>query len=640
MHIRGIKIINGCQHLKKDVVFMPGLTVLRGTNGCGKTNFLRILAYGLTGMVDPIWGSQMDLQSNDTMELGYVELELYADSGSSNKMTVRRHFTNDTKVKDVLTIGAESIIGRKKVNEHLEGHFGLPVNLLFRFMWSRQGELAWLLSADTNDMYSFFSQLYGLERFDRLRKDLQEMQVTIPTIVTPAGFSQKQAITDYAAMLKSLKELEEQIVTAGTDKATAADDYMKAKANAGKMTSEEKSAKCAALIKTLASCRGNKATVSKRLAAIEQQRTDLTTELAGLKKTLEWQAAVKRERDMLEGQLAQNQDVLRNLRHSTLVADESDTGVCELCATRINDAEAYGTAKRALLCKAVDGSVAALESANETLVRSIERTTTILKSISENKPEAAHTRVASLLIGLETEEKQAKTADVNMDTSIVELKQALDALEKTEVMPEGQISEADARSRYEAADDAYTQLVREKARLEEESRQFKARSASNIAAIKQAAVYEGMRDRLINIRRGCHKDNVPARLMRSKLARLSEKLQEMCEIYDLPFSLNITDNRQFMFEKDGMKASIDKLSGGELSLASGCLQIALAEIASIDTGIYMFDEPSVFLTEDNIGVLAAMFETLSTNARARGAIILLPTHEEAFERCSDTKIQF
>ena len=639
MHIRGIKIVNGCQHLKKDVVFMPGLTVLRGTNGCGKTNFLRILAYGLTGMVDPIWGSQLDLQSNDTQELGYVELELYADS-SNNKITARRHFTNDTKVKDVLTLGAESIIGRKKVNEYLEGHFGLPVNLLFRFMWSRQGELAWLLSADTNDMYSFFSQLYGLERFDKLRKELQEMQLTIPTIAVPADFSQKQAIADYAAMLKSLKVLEEQIIAAGTDKAAAADEYMQAKTNAGKMTSEEKSAKREELRKGLATCTATKEAAVKRAAEVEQQSEALTTKLADLKKTLEWQAAVKHEQGNLEVQLAQNQDVLRNLHHSTLVADESETGVCELCATKINDVEAYGAAKRALLCKAVDGSVDALERTNEVLVRSIATTTSTLKSIAESKPEAAHRIAATLLRDMETESKQAAVMNTSTDVSIVKLKQDLDTLEKTAVMPAGQISEAEARTRYEAADDAYTQLVREKARLEEAAKQFKARSASNISAVKQAAVYEGLRDRLINIRRGCHKDNVPARLMRSKLARLSAKLQEMCEIYDLPFSLNITDNRQFMFEKDGMKASIDKLSGGELSLASGCLQIALAEIASIDTGIYMFDEPSVFLTEENIGVLAAMFETLSTNARARGAIILLPTHEEAFERCSDTKIQF
>ncbi|MFA5753198.1 MAG: hypothetical protein WC910_09025, partial [Bacteroidales bacterium] len=567
-------------------------------------------------------------------------LELYADSGSNNKITVRRHFTNDTKVKDVLTLGAESIIGRKKVNEYLEGHFGLPVNLLFRFMWSRQGELAWLLSADTNDMYSFFSQLYGLERFDKLRKELQEMQLTIPTIAVPADFSQKQAITDYAAMLKSLKVLEEQIIAAGIDKAAAADEYMQAKTNAGKMTSEEKRAKREELSKKLAACTAIKAAAIKRAAEVEQQRADLTTKLEDLKKTLEWQAAVKHEHGNLEVQLAQNQDVLRNLHHSTLVADESETGVCELCATKINDVEAYGAAKRALLCKAVDGSVAALERTNEVLVRSIATTTSTLKGIAESKPEVAHRIAATLLHDLETETKRAKTTDISTDASIVKLKQDLDTLEKTSVMPAGQISEADARARYETADDAYTQLVREKARLEEEAKQFKARSASNISAVKQATVYEGLRDRLISIRRGCHKDNVPAKLMRSKLARLSAKLQEMCAIYDLPFSLNITENRQFMFEKDGMKASIDKLSGGELSLASGCLQIALAEIASIDTGIYMFDEPSVFLTEENIGVLAAMFETLSTNARARGAIILLPTHEEAFERCSDTKIQF
>ncbi len=45
MHLQRLWLIDFRNHAKSDVVFAPGLTVLRGANGSGKTNVLEAAGY-------------------------------------------------------------------------------------------------------------------------------------------------------------------------------------------------------------------------------------------------------------------------------------------------------------------------------------------------------------------------------------------------------------------------------------------------------------------------------------------------------------------------------------------------------------------------------------------------------------------
>ncbi len=639
MHLIGMTIHNGCQHTDLGITFSPGLTVIKGPNGSGKTNMLRILAYGITGMVDPIWGSQADIQSNNTDDVGYVELKILHGINPSTVLTIRRHFSNEAKYKDILTGTAEPIIGRKKVNEFIELMLGLPITLVFRFIWSRQGELAWLLSADTNSMYSFFAQLYGLEKFEKLRKDLQDMQSAIPVIQVPESFSQKQAVIDYTNMLKQISDLEKDIAIALDAKTKATAVYAEAKQNVGKITVSQKAAKIAEYNKSIklyeleiekikGECSTEEAEIAKLLKSVDDVKVKIA-ELTELKKQIA----------DIEEQLMKNQDILRNMNNNSLTISDMQHNVCELCGAHIENTAGYTVAKKNMVAALYADTVKMLELLNETLMEKIS----VLKMKHDvmilQKNDSVLKDLNAKIAWHESNRNRISNGERNASSMLTATTEKLSALENIEPIADGAITEYQAQELFESTDTIYTEFVAKKARLEAEAAQFKIQSATNINLLKLSKKHEDARDRLINIRRGYHKDNIPATLMQSKLKRLSTMLEEMCSVYNLPFALRITSDRQFIFEKPGIKASIDKLSGGELSLASGCLQIALAEITSIDTGIYMFDEPSVFLTSDNIGILASMFENLSANAVMRGSVILLPTHEEEFEGCCTERIQ-
>lgn len=59
-----ITLKNACQHADLVIILPQGLSAIVGPNGAGKSSILRLVAYGLTGLIDGTWGTQSNLQKD------------------------------------------------------------------------------------------------------------------------------------------------------------------------------------------------------------------------------------------------------------------------------------------------------------------------------------------------------------------------------------------------------------------------------------------------------------------------------------------------------------------------------------------------------------------------------------------------
>ena len=119
MKILSVTLFNFCQFDKISYALTEGITRIYAPNGAGKTNFLRGLVYGLTGWVDPSWGTQSDLQKDGAASPGWAQVKLEIEG---SEYTLRRYIIVTPKNGDTLDCDDPKmhIEKRQRVNAFLE----------------------------------------------------------------------------------------------------------------------------------------------------------------------------------------------------------------------------------------------------------------------------------------------------------------------------------------------------------------------------------------------------------------------------------------------------------------------------------------------------------------------------------------
>ena len=176
-----VTLHNICQYSDTSFNLDVGLTAVCGRNGNGKTNLLRALVYGLTGLVDGGWGSQQTLQKDGTADPGYVSVTL---SGSDEKLVIRRFSVSGPKFPDTIVHvrGDEQATvaqRRKEVDAYLESVFGIPCSLLFQICWGRQNQLPILLTAPSSVISTFLSNVFTTKYLEYVRDKIKTVLGTI-----------------------------------------------------------------------------------------------------------------------------------------------------------------------------------------------------------------------------------------------------------------------------------------------------------------------------------------------------------------------------------------------------------------------------------------------------------------------------
>ena len=640
--ITRVRLHNICQHDNLDFDVLPGLTAILGRNGSGKTSALRGLAYGLTGCVDGLWGTQQTLQKDGTVDVGYAEVHF---TDGENTYAVRRFSTSNVKFADTLIRNGEVVAKRRKaVDDYMATVFGMSCQLMFTVCWGRQGELAQLLTATPAVVSTFLAQVFDMRQIERIREKLKAQMDSIPMIQDPTDQVNRDkaelaalqnegdiehAIAECEAALEDLGKSRDELRAAVKGSITQLEFDTRMKKLETDLSASKKALKqlgqpcldekdCVAL--SLATSMRDAAQreflrVSAQLV-IAQGKRDTAA------KTLKEERARAEAREQNKGAYAE------------LVADKVDK--CPLCGGSIHDKPAYVKNVNDLM-GALNVDILQYEKGtaddpvtdSECLLSDAEAE---LKLIQDNNDAAARTLDEStkLYASCLWYEERNKAEGI---------KEAIERLKETPVAAH------DVEEKLKTTEMQYMQtrgnLDRLKALLTatKTKRELLTRSiADGEAACEKGKTNSLARSALGEIRDMLSQSRAQARYLRSRIAAINRALDMYMKLTEMPFTVYLDENsRSFVYRTaDGYEHPTMHLSGAQKSMSAVALQMALFAVMRPNMNLYLIDEPTEALDAENKLIMADMFEHLAKMLpTAEGTMLIITRDEPLAQKCGN-----
>lgn len=669
--LTGATLHNICQHEDFRFDVSVGLNAVTGRNGDGKSNLLRALAYGLTGMVDGTWGSQQDLQKDGSLDPGYVAVD-FTDGATS--YVVRRFSTSGTKFQDSLECLQDGewitiAVRRQTVNRKMEEFFGIPITLMFQIMWGRQGELDHLLTAPAAYVNSFLAAVFDTRKLETLRgviKNALDTVAALPSNLLEVAKSRK-------AKLESLES----------------EESLKASLNDTEMSLTEKAAEVAALEATLGDrpredkLRMDRADAESAIRRAEQrmaQLEELVKEIPpkpGLDEqaVIEYRQECRRNIELVRTNVAallKTASDARMYSQSAAYCEEQANKVykemldkidqevaslkdsCELCGHKLTDVgrELYIQRKINMLTGA--------NSLEDYRRKHDEDITRILvhKAEEEKKFAEANAQIDEQnKAGAEWEKEDANAAAVleawhkyNAYQPAVEelaaLKESLPHLHETlkrlnEQVP---VTAEDVarlmRLRSEVSDLTNTKLeLSNRLASVTQARELLTRMVED--AEKAAAQYQvntEVRNVFTELRDIFSQRRAQTRYLRGKIEELNQRISMYMDSAKMPFQLYLNETSH-IFEyttEGGFVHPASRLSGAQRNISAVVLQMSILDVVSPRMNLFLVDEPSEALDPDNKLIQAEMFSKLSTQMPdIDGTMLIVTRDEQLIDSCNN-----
>lgn len=652
-NISRVKLHNICQYDDADVPIEGGLTAVCGRNGMGKTSFLRALAYGLTGLVDGSWGTQQNLQKDGTVDPGWVEVHI---SGSDN-LVIRRFSTSSTKFPDrvlrtVNGVVSEVAVRRKEVDRYMNTVFGIPVALMFQIMWGRQGRLDDLLTSPPALVNTFLASVFDTKRLDKIREKLKLQIDTIANVPSDSVEllerykKERDQLPDLYQLRKSLDEekvlldvIKKELSHATSIKSTGMSkselENLKQKhaefiryseewlgANPVTETPLKPAIPIEDIIDSIASTTEQLNSIKASITAKENDIKQLTYEVQAYSASL---------------------DDLRTKHVEILDKMSTHDTVCRLCKGHIVDHDSYDMERWMLLTGYPTRASyeAAFTSSEHDLFDAIKQRKAAIESSKE------------LIVQLEQSSKSQEELLGNLSL-LKEQYEAYVAWENTNDMRK--MHEDRIRTAKEALlklqdrvplDDDIDDRIREmtsraeaQTRKVDECSKLLFKTEADLAYYdrsiqdyeKAAQVYRinsEAKHALVTIRDILSQGRAQARYMRSKIQQLNTRISAYMEQTGMPFSLYLNENTHVFEYKtsSGFVHPASHLSGAQKSISSVVLQMAMLSVIGPQMNLFLVDEPSEALDDENKIVMADLFQRLNNLLPSMDGVMLIVTRD-------------
>jgi len=178
MIIHRLHLRNFCQHRELTLELMPGLNMLVGPNGSGKTNILRAIQFALVGDAGGDRTKGADIcQGAAPGEPSFVEAEL---SHSGATMTVRRSIR---PAENLLTIGDARWTSVGEINAELWRRLGATKKQIADYIFVRQRKVDEMFDQRPADRAASLAALFGVDHAEKVHKQLGEFlkHIEVPT---------------------------------------------------------------------------------------------------------------------------------------------------------------------------------------------------------------------------------------------------------------------------------------------------------------------------------------------------------------------------------------------------------------------------------------------------------------------------
>lgn len=639
--LKALRLVNICQHALFEARLDVGMYAVVGPNGCGKTNILRGLVFGLTGLVDGLWGGKQTLQKDGVSTPGYVEVA-FEHEGSD--YVVKRWSVAGARFTDTVKgpEGRQAIVGTKNVDAFMEEVFGMPCRLMFQVCWGRQGELAQLLTGTASSISTLLSQVFdttGLEKVRAAIKNRMDVIASLPV----SGQEQLDKAVNGLAALPSDEELDKAVDDAQQER-DAADTALRT-IEASRKTGEtfeklrlmtmhathilENDRKALELLpKDAVNPFGNP------LVVLEGRRTEVADRLASAQAKIaatesneriaqtNVDAMVKAIRDLLEQNSAVNEKL------------DAPSDVCAVCGQPVTDKAAYAKC----MCKQLTGfeTRAAYETdcrkKHDMYMATKNDQERVLRLALSNKQafirerDEAEAELAVLDDAVKCERRKALEAKVADDEARLKEIRAIPVLDKEnddEAYNNAQMEFIKASKALEAATERRT-TARTTRKLLTEQKEFAEK------LVKQYAVNKEAREILSELRDVFSQNRAQARYLRERIAELNVRLQEFVSNTGMPFTLRLDEEqRLFMYRTaDGYEHPAAHLSGAQKAMSAVALQMALFQVMQPNMMLYLIDEPTEALDDENKAVMGRMFHRMRMLMPKVHGTMLVVTRDE------------
>lgn len=664
-----LRFHNICQYEDIDIPLELGLMAVCGRNGSGKTTLLRGLVYALTGLVDGSWGNQTDLQKDGTADPGWVELTL---ADHTRSLVIRRFSTSGVKFADTVTEhtseGTTVVAQRRRtVDSYLSGIYGIPCDLLFQICWGRQGQMDTLLTAPAAFINSFLSSVFDTKYLETIRSKLKIQIDTVAQLSAScldAIETSKSILKDFSA--EFVQKLESEL----TDLDTRIDEQLKTVAelevqirNApdpvewnrkmniySKRLEESKAA--------LKSLKDNPIE-KKEGEAPEFFAKDLKNELYNIELSLnkcnsEYEVKntlYQQTNERIEQKEQDLQKIITRYEEKLAQLLEPST-ICHLCKGTIVDSEAYELNKIKMLTgfntreefdlghleevrrmtQSIDVDKKNAERLNEELssiYKHVEELTQYQKRIQEDYAYA-----------VEFEAWEQYMADVSsLETNIEWDQKEVDSL-KSQVP-----GTEDLNVIFKQQQSILQSYKNERNRRITEINELKASRSMHEMALEEnrklADQYEINREArniLVKLRDVFSQHRVQARYLKSKIAELNSKIADFLNLTDMPFTLALNEDTH-VFEyvtAEGFTHPAAHLSGAQKNISAVVLQMAIFEVVQPNINLFLVDEPSESLDEENKIIMADLFQRMNRMLPTiEGTMMIVSRDTQLIESCEN-----
>lgn len=639
-----LKFHNICQYDDLDIPLELGLMAICGRNGSGKTTLLRGLVYALTGLVDGSWGNQTDLQKDGTADPGWVELTL---TDHSRDLVIKRFSTSGVKFPDSVTEitanGTTMVAQRRRtVDSYLSGIYGIPCDLLFQICWGRQGQMDTLLTAPAAFINAFLSSVFDTKYLETIRSKLKIQIDTIAQLSSncfDAIETSKSILADFS--VDFIKSKEADVVRLDTEideqlkKVAELEVQIRNAPDAAQWTMQMNQYK-------------------ESLRASQEERQSLLDNVINkpgdkvpdyLSKTLKNElheidlrfATYHSDYKITEGQYKQalsriddRQAHLTNIEEAYKAKMDQlsePSTICHLCKGNIVDSEAYELNKVKMLTGC--NSRSEFDRAHLTDVQQLTQAIATDQAQAE-KLNAELTEIAQQVDKLLQYQKEIQ-ADFeyaiafeeweHYQTRLTESENNIkfyeDCIKQFNAYPpateELSCAFKDQQAILRSFKTTRENLISEINELKASRSMHEMSLEENTKLANQYELNKEARQVLVKLRDVFSQHRVQARYLKSKIAELNAKIAEFLRLTDMPFSLSLNEDTH-VFEyvtAEGFTHPAAHLSGAQKNISAVVLQMAIFEVVQPDINLFLVDEPSESLDDENKIIMADLFQRMN-----------------------------
>lgn len=148
-------------------------------------------------------------------------------------------------------------------------------------------------------------------------------------------------------------------------------------------------------------------------------------------------------------------------------------------------------------------------------------------------------------------------------------------------------------------------------------------------AIEDRASVDAYRETVTSVKDLMHRDQLPKVVLRYYLKDMREKLNFYLDAFSVPFVVNISEDFDMTFVKEGgTEKSLNRLSGGEKSVVSVSMHLAVSDMFAGGLSMLVLDEPSQNMDPEYVTMLTNVIETMSSGVLGGDRQLIVVTHHK------------